>query len=216
MPNNSLTVLLEGRGLLTHEAAGLRDRGVAETLSWNPPPSGRGPQLTLTQSVGAGAALRGAVRLRHSGVRGRVHDDSGGWGSPGARSASGSTPRSRRRGARARTTTARPRTGRFRSGGSRGPVPWRGAGGCWTSGAVRRCRPGVAVLGSGAEPRQPRSRRRRTLARTCARGPRENGPHGAEPLPARGDQRDRLRAPDPRRRPPQLLFGAQVRRRSTR
>ena len=55
-PAHGLTVSLEGRGVLTHEAAGLRDRGVAGTLAWNPPPSGRGPGLTLTQSIGAGAS----------------------------------------------------------------------------------------------------------------------------------------------------------------
>ena len=55
-PAHGLRVSLEGRGVLTHEAAGLRDRGVAGTLAWNPPPSGRGPGLTLTQSIGAGAS----------------------------------------------------------------------------------------------------------------------------------------------------------------
>ena len=55
-PAHGLTVSLEGRGVLTHEAAGLRDRGVAGTLAWNPPPPGRGPRLTLTQTIGAGAS----------------------------------------------------------------------------------------------------------------------------------------------------------------
>ena len=55
-PAHGLRVSLKGRGVLTHEAAGLRDRGVAGTLAWNPPPSGRGPGLTLTQSIGAGAS----------------------------------------------------------------------------------------------------------------------------------------------------------------
>ena len=35
-PAQGLTVSLEGRGVLTHEASGLRDRGVAGTLFWNP------------------------------------------------------------------------------------------------------------------------------------------------------------------------------------
>ena len=49
-----LTVSLEGRGVLTHEAAGLRDRGFSGTLAWDPPPStGHGPKLTLSQSLGA-------------------------------------------------------------------------------------------------------------------------------------------------------------------
>ena len=106
-PAHGLRVSLEGRGVLTHEAAGLRDRGIAGTLAWNPPPSGRGPGLTLTQSIGGGgvgrhggaavarhaggscgqrrrqrqrrraAAPGGAVRLRHRDVRRPVHDDAG-------------------------------------------------------------------------------------------------------------------------------------------
>ena len=56
-PAQGLTVSLEGRGVLTHEAAGLRERGFAGTLAWDPPPStGRGPKLTLSQSLGAGAS----------------------------------------------------------------------------------------------------------------------------------------------------------------
>ena len=42
--------------MLTHEAAGLRDRAIAGTLSWNPRPLGRGPKLTLKQSFGTGAS----------------------------------------------------------------------------------------------------------------------------------------------------------------
>ena len=41
-PAQGLTVSLEGRGVLTHEAAGLRDRGLAGALAWNPPPSRAG------------------------------------------------------------------------------------------------------------------------------------------------------------------------------
>ena len=56
-PAEGLTVSLEGRGVLTHEATGLRNRGFAGTLAWDPPPStGRGPKLTLSQSLGAGAS----------------------------------------------------------------------------------------------------------------------------------------------------------------
>ena len=56
-PARGLTVSLEGRGVLTHEASGFRDRGLAGSLAWNPPPStGRGPKLTLSQTIGAGAS----------------------------------------------------------------------------------------------------------------------------------------------------------------
>ena len=45
-----------GRGLLTHESAGFRQRGFAGRLGWDPrPDSSRGPSLTLTQSVGVSA-----------------------------------------------------------------------------------------------------------------------------------------------------------------
>ena len=48
-PAEGLTVSFDGRGVLTHEAAGLRDRGFSGTLAWDPPPStGRGPKLTLS------------------------------------------------------------------------------------------------------------------------------------------------------------------------
>ena len=55
-PARGLTVSLDGRGVLAHEAAGLRDRGIAATLSWNPRSSSRGPELTLAQNFGAGAS----------------------------------------------------------------------------------------------------------------------------------------------------------------
>ena len=55
-PARGLAVSLDGRGVLTHEAAGLRDRAIAGTLSWSPRPLGRGPKLTLKQSFGMGAS----------------------------------------------------------------------------------------------------------------------------------------------------------------
>ena len=52
-----LTAQLSARGLLAHEASGLSDRGVAGSFSWEPGGgSGRGPSLTLTQTLGAQAA----------------------------------------------------------------------------------------------------------------------------------------------------------------
>ena len=46
-----------GRGLLAHEAAGLKDRGVSGSLAWDPDPASyRGPSLSLTQTLGAQAA----------------------------------------------------------------------------------------------------------------------------------------------------------------
>ena len=74
-PAHGLTVSLEGRGVLTHEAAGLRDRGVAGTLAWNPPPPGRGPRLTLTQTLGAGASGGTEALLSRTTLEGLAAND---------------------------------------------------------------------------------------------------------------------------------------------
>ena len=56
-PALGLSAEVAGRGLLAHEAAGLKDRGVSGSLAWDPDPaSDRGPSLTLTQTMGASAA----------------------------------------------------------------------------------------------------------------------------------------------------------------
>ena len=56
-PALGLTAKVAGRGLIAHEAAGLRDCGVSGSLAWDPAPSSdRGPSLTLTQTLGAQAA----------------------------------------------------------------------------------------------------------------------------------------------------------------
>lgn len=47
---------VDARGLLTHEAGGFREHGIAGLLAWDPAPSSAlGPSLTLSQSVGASA-----------------------------------------------------------------------------------------------------------------------------------------------------------------
>ncbi|MYE11975.1 MAG: hypothetical protein F4X99_10000, partial [Gammaproteobacteria bacterium] len=52
-----LSADLRGRGLLSHEADGIRERGFSGSLGWEPAPAdGHGPKLTLRQSVGASAA----------------------------------------------------------------------------------------------------------------------------------------------------------------
>ena len=77
-PAQGLTVSLEGRGVLTHEAAGLRDRGIAGSLAWDPPPSnGRGPKLTLTQSIGAGASGGKDALLSRTTLEGLAANDNG-------------------------------------------------------------------------------------------------------------------------------------------
>ena len=56
-PALGLSAEVAGRGLIAHEAAGLKDRGVSGSLAWDPDPaSDRGPSLSLTQTLGAQAA----------------------------------------------------------------------------------------------------------------------------------------------------------------
>ena len=52
-PKRGIAADMSARGLLTHEVEGLRDMGIAISLSWNPDPSiGRGPSLKLSQTLG--------------------------------------------------------------------------------------------------------------------------------------------------------------------
>ena len=56
---------------------GLRDRGIAGSLAWNPRPSGRGPKLTLTQSIGAGASGGKDALLSRTTLEGLAANDNG-------------------------------------------------------------------------------------------------------------------------------------------
>ena len=63
VPSGGLSAELRARGLLTHEAGGMRARGVSGTLAWDPAPeSDRGVSLKLSQTVG-GPATGGADAL---------------------------------------------------------------------------------------------------------------------------------------------------------
>ena len=56
-PASGLSAELSGRGLLTHESRGFRDRGLSASFGWDPGRgTGRGPKLTLSQTVGASAS----------------------------------------------------------------------------------------------------------------------------------------------------------------
>ena len=68
VPKYGLQIELRGRGLLTHEAKGFRQRGFSGSLAWDPKPSSaRGPALSLTRTVG-GAASGGADALLAHGT----------------------------------------------------------------------------------------------------------------------------------------------------
>ena len=70
-PARGLRAELSGRGLVTHQSAGFRDRGFASALVFDPTPgSDRGVSLTLTQTVGAQAAGGVDALLRPDSARG--------------------------------------------------------------------------------------------------------------------------------------------------
>ena len=54
-PKRGLGAELRGRGLLSHEAQGFRQRGLAGALTWNPVAGDRGPRLSLTRTLGVPA-----------------------------------------------------------------------------------------------------------------------------------------------------------------
>ena len=51
-PKRGLGAELRGRGLLTHESKGFRQRGLAGSFSWDPVAGDRGPRLRLAQTLG--------------------------------------------------------------------------------------------------------------------------------------------------------------------
>ena len=58
-PSTGVEAEMRAQGLLSHDAPGLRDRGIAGSLAWDPEPSSdRDFALTLHQTVGAPAARR--------------------------------------------------------------------------------------------------------------------------------------------------------------
>ena len=68
-PGTGVRAEVSGRGLLTHESAGLRERGIAGSFGWDPTPgSDRGPSLTLSQTLGL--SRRAAVGLHADAVGG--------------------------------------------------------------------------------------------------------------------------------------------------
>ncbi|MDE0382835.1 MAG: autotransporter outer membrane beta-barrel domain-containing protein, partial [Defluviicoccus sp.] len=72
---SGLAVELRARGLLAHEAAGFRERGLSGAVSWQPGTAGRGPRLSLAQSLGGGSsggagALLGRTTLEGLGGQG--------------------------------------------------------------------------------------------------------------------------------------------------
>ena len=70
---------LGGRGLLTHEDGGLRERGFSASLAWDPAPgSDRGVRMTLAQTMGASASSGADALLARSTMAGLAANDDGG------------------------------------------------------------------------------------------------------------------------------------------
>ena len=92
-PQRGLSAELRGRGLLTHESKGFRERGLSGAVFWNPGAGDRGPRLSVTQTLGAagqggadtlyGRATLGGLAVRddlRSGYAGRYGPGAGAGG----------------------------------------------------------------------------------------------------------------------------------------
>ena len=80
-PVRGLSAELRGRGLLSHEAAGFRERGLSGSLSFDPAPSSdRGLSLTLRQTMGAASSGGMDALLGRGTMTGLAANDNGGDG----------------------------------------------------------------------------------------------------------------------------------------
>ena len=78
-PASGIAAEVSGRGLLTHESRGFRDRGLSGSFAWDPGGgTGRGPKLTLTQTVGASASGGMDALLGRGTLAGLAANDNGG------------------------------------------------------------------------------------------------------------------------------------------
>ena len=77
-PASGVSAEVSGRGLLTHESRGFRDRGLSGSFAWDPGQgSGRGPKLTLSQTVGASASGGMDALLGRGTLAGLAANDDG-------------------------------------------------------------------------------------------------------------------------------------------
>ena len=76
-PKRGLGAELRGRGLLTHESKGFRQRGLAGSFSWDPVTGDRGPRLSLTQTLGVPAQGVVEAPLGRTALAGRPPNDPG-------------------------------------------------------------------------------------------------------------------------------------------
>ena len=77
-PERGLFVDLRGRGLVSHDSKGFREAGLSGSLSWEPrAESGRGPSLTLTQTLGGQASGGADALLERGTLAGLAANDNG-------------------------------------------------------------------------------------------------------------------------------------------
>ena len=69
---------LRGRGLVSHEASGFRERGLSGSLSFDPTPGSRGLSLTLSQTVGGASGGGMDALLGRTTLEGLAANDDGG------------------------------------------------------------------------------------------------------------------------------------------
>ena len=78
-PSSGVEAEVQARGLLTHEAGGLRERGIAGSLAWDPDPaSERGFAFRLRQTVGGAATGGMNGLLSRRTLEGLAANDGGG------------------------------------------------------------------------------------------------------------------------------------------
>ncbi|MCY4013276.1 MAG: hypothetical protein OXG82_11230 [Gammaproteobacteria bacterium] len=77
-PRRGLAVDLRGRGLVTHDSKGFREAGLSGSLVWEPrADNGRGPSLTLTQTMGGPDSGGAHALLERGTLAGLAAHDSG-------------------------------------------------------------------------------------------------------------------------------------------
>ena len=77
-PRRGFAVDLRGRGLVTHDSKGFREAGVSGSLVWEPrADNGRGPSLTLTQTMGGPDSGGAHALLERGTLAGLAAHDSG-------------------------------------------------------------------------------------------------------------------------------------------
>ena len=77
-PESGIAVEISGRGLLSHDDGGFRERGFAGSLAWDPRPgTDRGFNLSLRQTVGASATGGMDALLGRETLAGLAANDDG-------------------------------------------------------------------------------------------------------------------------------------------